>query len=184
MNGPARPARGVALATVLAFAALFSAAGAHAQRPEIPDSLRAMFLQSSAVNVHVSQVAETNQSLVRLRSGAAVEVISYLGYVGYNATAVLLLKGRSCEIYLNGNAKQCQVLTSPRSTESGFKTSVTDVRANGAVLDLFLHGFYEVTVDSWRTTLWSFQDVVLVGGHKLINLSDGTSVQVQPLSRR
>jgi hypothetical protein len=184
MTGPSRAVPGAVCGVVLALAVLLTAADAHAQRPEIPDSLRAMLLQGSAVDVHVSQVQETNRSLIRLRSGAVVEATSYLGYVAYSAPAVLLLKRHSCEIYLSGNARQCRVLTAPRDTERGHKTSVSEVRANGAVLDLLLHGFYEVPMDAWQTTLWACQDVVLVGGYRLINLTDGTSVDVRPLSRR
>jgi hypothetical protein len=122
--------------------------------------------------------------LVRLRSGAAVEVTGHLGYVPYSATAILLVRGRSCELYLNGSEKRCRVLTPPRDTERGSKTTVNQVRANGAVLDLFLHGLYEVPMEAWQTNLWVFQDVVLVGEHRLINLNDGSSVHVRPLSRR
>jgi hypothetical protein len=54
MTGPSRAVPGAVCGVVLALAVLLTAADAHAQRPEIPDSLRAMLLQGSAVDVHVS----------------------------------------------------------------------------------------------------------------------------------
>jgi len=128
-----------------------------------------------------SKVVSDDGDILKLVNGAVVEITyGFLGYVGYGKKAVLYKDSHQWKIWVEGKKLyRCDLLKQPNfgRSYSVEQLTVTEVKGNGAILVMDNGEMYEVSdIYSYSTSLWGFNEVLLLDGYELINLDTGDEI--------
>ena len=126
----------------------------------------------------VTKVKSDKDDVLILENGGIVKISSgYLGYVGYRKDAVLFKSGSSWFIWISGKkAYKCDLIDSPAGKAvPATKTSVKQVKGNGAFVETDDGSIYQVDQLSTMTTAMWFEmnEVLILNDSKMLNLSSG-----------
>jgi hypothetical protein len=153
---------------------------------EVIESERRAAISDGTV-AYVSKVSSDDGDILKLANGAVLEVTGggFLGFLGFNKTAVLYGSGQRCRIWIEGKRSYtCELYRGPSGNgEPAKEVHISSVKGNGALLILLDGAIYEVdAIDQIYTSLWlGVSDGLLINDSTMVNFSADEPVSVHRL---
>ena len=134
-----------------------------------------------------TQVDEAEDDIVKLKNGGIVQIsFGFLGFVRFNADAVLFKDGDNWKIWIEDKKVfNCKVIKSPilRPNGTAEKVSISEMMGNGSIIKALDGSLYQVgDFHRIETALWlSLSDGLLINGNRWLNFDEGEIVDVQKI---
>ena len=128
-----------------------------------------------------TKIDEDNDDVLILDNGAIVEIsYGYLGYLGYRKDCIVYKSGSSWKIWIEGKKSfSCTILKEPSyiSKMDIKEVTISKISDNGDIIFLTDGSVYEVSYQSYETTLWlGYSSALLINGYQIINLDEGSEI--------
>jgi len=130
-----------------------------------------------------TKIDEDNNDILTLSNGSIVEIdYGYLGYLGYRKDCIVYKSGSRWKIWIEGKKSfSCTILKEPSYTSkiSIEEVYISEVSDNGEFIFLDDGSVYEVSYESYETSLWlGHSSALLINGYQIINLDEGSMIDV------
>ncbi len=145
-------------------------------------SANAQNLNLTKIPVYSTKITKNvNDTLVLANGGIVTISLGYLGYLGFQADAVLFRDGSNWKIWIKGKKTfNCDILKSPSvaATENGESVFIAEVKKNGKILKMLNGDVYMVgDFNHIDTMLWlGSSDALLIDGKRLINFDAADAI--------
>jgi len=128
-----------------------------------------------------SKIDEDNDDILKLDNGAIIEVtMGFLGFIGFRKDCIVFKSGYGWKIWIEGKKVfPCDILKEPDYfTSIDIKeVTISEVSDNGEIIYLTDGSVYEVSYQSYETTLWlGYSSALLINGYQIINLDEGSEM--------
>ena len=131
---------------------------------------------SISTNTYYSlKVDEVIDSIVKFTDGTIIEIIGYLGYIGYGKKAYLYKYNNSTKVWIESKKSySCTIVKTGYSRSSqGEISSIKKVYSNGNIIELNSGNIYEISsYDSYTANQWGYgyNDVLITYDGYMVNL--------------
>ena len=128
-----------------------------------------------------SKIDEDNDDILKLDNGALVEVtFGFLGLLGFRKDCIVFKSGYGWKIWIEGKKVfSCDILKEPDYSNSieVEEVTISKVSYDGKIISLTDGSVFEVSYQSYETTLWlGYSSALLINGFQIINLDEGSEI--------
>jgi len=157
-------------------------------RPATNPKKQSPIITPNGNNGYYTKIDSDSGDIVKLRNGGVVEIISFIGIIGFNKDAILYRENNIWKIWIEGKKSyRCDLLKAPTLKPNLLleKRYITKKSNDGSILTDIKGRIFEVSsFNTLDTALWFVPfDTLLINGTRIVNLDDGPSiVDVKPLN--
>lgn len=128
-----------------------------------------------------SKIDEDNDDILKLDNGAIIEVtFGFLGFLGFRKDCIVFKSSYGWKIWIEGKKVfPCDILKEPDYFTSLDieEVTISEISDDGEIIFLADGSVYEVSYQSYETTLWlGYSSALLINGYQIINLDEGGGI--------
>ena len=157
-------------------------------RPAVKPQNEKPIINQNGKNGYFTKIDNDDGDILKLRNGGVVEIISFIGIIGFNKDAILYRENNNWKLWIEGKKSyRCDLLKAPglKPNLSLEKRYITKKSNDGSILTDINGRIFEVSSFSMLdTSLWLAPfDALLINGNRMINLDDNSDIiDIQPLN--